>query len=85
MQERPGGTICCGGGNLLSLGDQESVGRNAKGGVMVEAALSSSFEMSQPDLLLEFLIVALVLIRPSSLADKMQQRPMLGCGPGLGL
>src|SRR5499426_3848810 len=46
------------GGNRLSLGDQESVGRNAKGGVMVEAAPSPSFKMSQPDLLLEFLIVA---------------------------
>ena len=42
----------------FSLGDQESVGRNAKGGVMVEAAPFPSFKMSQPDLLLEFLIVA---------------------------
>src|SRR5262249_38276150 len=52
------GTPSWGGGNRLSLGDQESVGRNAKGGVMVEAAPSPSFKMSQPDLLLEFLIVA---------------------------
>src|SRR5262249_5350057 len=33
-------------------------GCNAKGGVMVEAPPSPSFEMSQPDLLLKFLIVA---------------------------
>src|SRR5258705_6800735 len=46
---------------------QESVGRNAKGGVMVEAAPAPSFKMSQPDLLLEFLIVAFV--PPSQLVN----------------
>ena len=46
-------------GGIFSCSEiRKSVGRNAKGGVMVEAAPSPSFKMSQPDLLLEFLIVA---------------------------
>jgi hypothetical protein len=47
------------GGNRLPLGDQESVGRDAQRGVMVEAAPPAAFEMSEPDLLLELLIIAL--------------------------
>src|SRR5205823_14805564 len=50
LRAQRGGTISC-GGNRLSFGDQECVGRNAKCGVMVEAAPSPSFKMSQPDLL----------------------------------
>jgi hypothetical protein len=46
-------------GDRLPLGDQESVGRDAQRGVVVEAAPSSPFEMPEPDLLLELLIVAL--------------------------
>src|ERR1700720_877070 len=46
-------------GNPLPLGDQESVGRDAQRGVVMEAAPASSFEMSEPDLLFEFLIIAL--------------------------
>ena len=74
------------GGNRFSPGDQESVGRNAKGGVMVEAAPSPSFKMSQPDLLLEFLIVPLnapaqlgKIDKPAE-ADLCRQRrePVLG-------
>src|SRR3989442_313555 len=45
--------------NRLPLGDQESVGRDAQRGVMVEATPSASFIVPEPDLLLEFLIVAL--------------------------
>ena len=61
-------------GEFLSLGDQESVGRNAKGGVMVEAAPSSSFEMSQPDFLLEFLIVAFDPPSQLSNVDELTER-----------
>ena len=46
-------------GDRLPLGDQESVGGDAQRGVMVEAAPSAPFIMAEPDLLLEFLIVAL--------------------------
>ena len=56
--ERPGGTRST-GGNRLPLGDQESVGGDAQRGVVVEAAPSSALEMPKPNLLLEFLIVAL--------------------------
>src|SRR5260221_3586105 len=44
-------------GNRLPLGDQESVGRDAQRGVVVEAAPSTALEVAEPDLLLEFLIV----------------------------
>src|ERR1035441_10110506 len=64
--ERPGGTRST-GGNRLPLGDQESIGGDAQRGMVVEAAPSSPFEMSQPDLLLEFLIVA--LDAPAQLGD----------------
>ena len=56
--ERPGGTRSR-GGNRLPLGDQESVGGDAQRGVVMEAAPSAAFEMPEPDLLLELLIVAL--------------------------
>src|SRR6202163_4174081 len=60
------------GGNRLPLGDQESVGRDAQRGVMVEAAPSAPFIMAEPDLLLEFLIVA--LDAPAQLGE-IDQRP----------
>ena len=47
------------GGNCLPFGDQESVGRDAQCGVMVKATPSAPFKMPEPDLLLEFLIIAL--------------------------
>jgi hypothetical protein len=56
--EQPGGTRSR-GGNRLPLGDQESVGRDAQRGVVVEASPSSSFEMSEPNFLFELLIIAL--------------------------
>ena len=54
-------------GNRVPLGDQESVGCDTQRGMMVEAPPSSPFEMSQPNFLLEFLIVA--LDPPSQLGD----------------
>src|SRR3954470_17244992 len=48
-----------GGGNALPLGDQESVGRDAQRGMMMEAAPSAALEVAKPNLLLEFLVVAL--------------------------
>jgi hypothetical protein len=47
------------GGNRLPLGDQESIGRDAQRGVVVEAPPSSSFEMPEPHFLFELLIIAL--------------------------
>jgi len=40
---------------LRASGDQESIGRDAQRGVMVEATPSPPFEMAEPDLLLELL------------------------------
>src|SRR5712692_3164570 len=79
-------------GNRLPLGDQEAVGGDAQRGVMVEAAPPSPLVMSQPDLLLEFLVVALDAPAPPGLdpgvgeidepldADLLGQRgqPVLG-------
>src|SRR6185312_11749331 len=56
--ERPGGTRSR-GGNRLPLGDQESVGCDAQRSVVVEATPTSPFEMPEPDLLFEILIIAL--------------------------
>src|SRR6202165_6166563 len=47
------------GGNAAPFGDQEAVGCDAHGGVVVEAAPSSPFEVAEPHLLLEILVVAL--------------------------
>jgi hypothetical protein len=47
------------GGNRLPLGDHESVGGDAQRGVVMKASPSAAFEMPEPDLLLELLIVAL--------------------------
>ena len=47
------------GGKSAPFGDQESISGNAHGGVMVESSPASPFEMPEPDLLLELLIVAL--------------------------
>ena len=40
-------------GNRRSLEDQESVGCDAQRGVVVEAAPTAAFEVSEPDLLLD--------------------------------
>jgi hypothetical protein len=50
------------------LGDQEAVSRDAHRGVVVEAAPSVAFEMSEPDLLLEFLIVTFDVVVAQMLA-----------------
>jgi len=55
----PRGGTRCRGGNHLPLRDQKSVGRDAQRGMVMEAAPASSFEMFEPDLLLELLIIAL--------------------------
>ena len=58
LRERRGATSCR-GGNRLPLGDQEAVGGDAQRGVMMEATPAAPFIVAEPDLLLEFLIVAL--------------------------
>src|SRR5450759_1997552 len=58
FREQRGGTRST-GENRLPLGDQESVGRDAQRGVVMETAPPTPFEMSEPELLLELLIVAL--------------------------
>src|SRR4029078_11915338 len=47
------------GGKSAPLGDEESKSGDAHGGVVVKAAPVSPFEMAEPDLLLQLLIVAL--------------------------
>src|SRR5665647_1723619 len=56
FREQRGGTRST-GGNRLPLGDQESVGCDAQRGVVMEAAPPTPFKMSEPELLLELLIV----------------------------
>src|SRR6202021_948253 len=56
------------------LGDSESLGRDAQRGVMMEAAPSAPFEMPEPDLLLEFLIVALDTPAQLGGIDQIAQR-----------
>jgi hypothetical protein len=48
-----------GGGKTAPFGHQEPVGRNAKGGMMVKAAPTPPFVVSQSEFLLQFLVVAL--------------------------
>ena len=47
-----------GGGKTVPFGHQEPVGRKAQGSVMMEAAPTAPFEMAEPQLLFEFLVVA---------------------------
>ena len=54
-------------GESSPLGDQESVGCDVQGGVVMESAPPTSLEMPEPDLLLEFLIVA--FDAPAQLCD----------------
>ena len=58
LREQRGATSCR-GGNRLPLGSQEAVGGDAQRGVMMEATPAAPFIVAEPDLLLEFLIVAL--------------------------
>ena len=46
-----------GAGNGRLFGDEEAVGRDAQGCVMVDATPATPFLVTEPDLLLEFLIV----------------------------
>ena len=56
LREEPCGTRSA-GGNRLPLGDQEAIGGDAQCCVVMEAAPAAPFEMAEPDLLFEFLIV----------------------------
>ena len=47
-----------GGGKTVPLADQEPVSCDAQGGVMVKTAPTPSFIVTQPQLLLQFLIIA---------------------------
>src|SRR6266851_4210344 len=57
-REASGGTRSR-GGNRSALGDQEAVSGDAECGVVMKASPSPAFKMPEPDLLLEFLIIAL--------------------------
>src|SRR5712691_9902655 len=57
VREQRGGTSA-GGGNRLPFGDQEAIRGDAQRGVVVEAAPAAALEVSEPELLLELLIVA---------------------------
>jgi hypothetical protein len=48
-----------GGGKTAPFGHQEPIGRDAEGSVMVKTTPASSFIVSQPEFLLQFLVVAL--------------------------
>jgi len=73
LREQPGGARSR-GGNRLRFGDQETVGGDAHGGVMVKAEPSASFEMPEADLLLELLIVALDAPAQLGGVDKTAER-----------
>ena len=47
------------GGKSLPLGDQEAIDRDAERRMMVETSPSSSFEVTEPHLLLELFVIAL--------------------------
>ena len=66
MREEPGATRSP-GGKRLPFGDQEAIGGNAQCCVVMEAAPPAPFEMAEPNLLFEFLIVA--LNAPAQLGD----------------
>ena len=61
-----------------SLGDQESVGRNAQARVMVEAAPAASFIVTQSKPLLEFLVVALDAPTHMRLSHQLVQSEVFG-------
>ncbi len=48
-----------GGGKTVPLADQEPIGGDAQGGVMVKSAPTPPFIVAQTQLLLEFLIITL--------------------------
>src|ERR1017187_1228497 len=61
------------GGKTVPLADQEPVGGDAQGGVMVKSAPTPSFIVAQPQLLLEFLVVT--LDDPAVLGNLYQRLP----------
>lgn len=64
-------------GKKAALGDQESVGGDAQGRVVMKAAPFTTLVMSKPDLLFEFLVVAFDPPPQSGNIDQFLQR-----GPG---
>src|SRR3954470_19923970 len=73
FREQPGGARSR-GGNGLRFGDQETVGGDAHGGVMVKAEPSAPFEMPEADLLLELLIIALDAPAQLGSVDQIAER-----------
>ena len=53
---------------------QESIGRDAQRCVMVEAAPASPFEVAEPNLLFEFLIIAFDTAAQFGGTDKLMER-----------
>jgi len=82
------GSVIAGNGRFRAalggapLGDQESVGRDTQGGVVVEAAPSAAFEMPEPDLLFEILVVA--VDAPAQFGE-VDQTPQSAPGPKLAV
>src|SRR5262245_11539485 len=66
------------GGKSRPFGDQESISGNAHRGMMMEPSPASSFEMTEPDLLLELLIVALDAPAHHGDIDHALERGVLG-------
>ena len=57
-----------------ALGHPKSIGRDAQRGMVMKAALASSFEMREAELLLQFLVVA--LDHPARLGSPLRKRPL---------
>ena len=90
----PSGLVACGNGRCRArpgleavlrgektpLGDQKAVGGDAQAGVVMKTAPAPPFEMAEPDLLLEFAIIA--LDAPPSLGGGHQLSPRGVLGQG---
>ena len=63
-----------------SLSDQEAIGRDTQTGVMVEPAPAAPFVVTEPQFLLEFLIVALDAPAPVRLSYQVVQGDVFGKG-----
>src|SRR3546814_10658355 len=63
------------GGNRLPLGDQEPVGRDAQCRVVMEPSPAAPLVMAEPELLLEFLIVALDAPAQDRKRPRLNSRP----------
>src|SRR3954470_8918000 len=79
----PGGPGCwfpgswgpgCRGGEKASLANEEAVGRQAQGDVVVQAAPGASLEVAEPDLLLKVSIVLFDPPPPLGMAHQIGER-----------